>query len=135
MTNQSTAVHEQQAELLAHVIGSICSRTLNQFAQEARLDGESLMDAVERYEIDYAWHVLGSQRLRDATVALLAAKLGQPVSDAQQRCIAEVLTLAAAQQPAELLMSFDSDLPEQLAAKLFARFGHKEKIQAADALS
>ena len=47
------------AELLALVTKSLCTRTLNVFAEESRLDGESLKDAVERYEIDYAWQVLG----------------------------------------------------------------------------
>lgn len=108
-------------ELLALVTRSLCSRTLNGFAQECRLDGESLKDVVERYEVDYAWHVLGSDRLRDETIALLKAKLGQPATDAQKACVAAVLREAAESQPSDLLLSFDSELPELLAATLCAR--------------
>ncbi|MFG6457487.1 hypothetical protein [Roseateles sp. BYS96W] len=105
-------------ELLAFVLKSLCTRTLTAFAQESRLDGESLKDAVERYEVDYAWHVLGSDRVRDETVALLEARLGQAATVAQKSCLTAVLRAAAASQPADLLMSFDNDLPEQLAALL-----------------
>ena len=97
-------------ELLALVLKSLCTRTLNGFAQESRLDGESLRDAVERYEVDYAWHVLGSDRMRDETLALLEARLRQPATDAQKICVAKVLREAAESQPSDLLMSFDSDL-------------------------
>lgn len=117
-------------ELLVLVLKSLCTRTLNGFAQEARLDGESLKDAVERYEVDYAWHVLGSDRMRDETVALLEAKLRHATTDAQKTCVAEVLKAAAAGQPSDLLMSFDSDVPEQLAAMLFARHGHRTLADA-----
>jgi len=112
------AAAPEYAELLAVVAKYICTRTLNHFAEEARLDGESLKDAIERYEIDYAWHILASDRLRDETVALLEAKLQLPASAAQKRCVAKVLSAAAAGQSSELLMSFDSDVPEQLAATL-----------------
>lgn len=105
-------------ELLAFVLKNLCTRTLNAFAQESRLDGESLKDAVERYEVDYAWHVLGSDRLRDETVAMLEARFGQTATVAQKSCVTAVLRQAAASQPADLLMSFDNDLPEQLAALL-----------------
>lgn len=108
-------------ELLALVTRSFCTRTLNGFAQESRSDGESLKDAVERYEVDYAWHVLGSDRLRNETVALLEAKLGRRATDAQQARVAEVLRAAAAGQPSDSLMSFDNDVAEQLAALLSAR--------------
>ena len=119
------AVAAHHAELLALVMQSLCTRTLNVFAQESRLDGESLKDAVERYEIDYAWQVLGSDRMRDETVALLEAKLKHAASDAQKNCVAEVLRAAAAGQSSELLMSFDSDVPEQLAAMLCAQHAHQ----------
>lgn len=131
MAAENTLMHD---ELLALVTGSLCLRTLNLFAQESRLDGESLKDAVERYEVDYAWHVLGSPRLRDETVARLEAKLARPATDAQKTCIADVLRAAAEGQPPELLMSFDNDVPEQLAAGLYAR--HQRRTHAeAEALS
>lgn len=121
-------------ELLALVAESLCTRTLNGFAQESRLDGESLQDAVERYEVDYAWHVLGSERMRNETVALLEAKLKQPATEAQRTCVAEVLRAAAAGQATDLLMSFDNDVPERLAALLCAR--HESRTHAdAEALS
>lgn len=125
MTAGITALHD---ELLALVTRSLCTRTLNRFAEESRLDGESLSDAVERYEIDYAWRVLGSDRLRDETFVLLEAKLRLPASDAQKTCVAEVLKAAAAGQSSDLLMSFDNDVPEQLAAMLCSR--HERKANA-----
>lgn len=112
-------------ELLALVARSLCTRTLNAFAQESRLDGESLKDAVERYEVDYAWHVLGSDRLRDETIARLETKLAHAATDAQKASVADVLKAAAAGQSADLLMSFDNDVPEQLAAMLCARHQRK----------
>jgi hypothetical protein len=108
------------ADLLAHVVNSLSTRTLTHFAEEAKLDGESLSDALSRYEIDYAWHVLGSDRLRDETVAQLAALQQAPASAAQQACIAQVLQSAAAAQPADVLMSFDNDVSAALAARLVA---------------
>lgn len=122
MAAANTPMHD---ELLALVAKTLCTRTLNLFAQESRLDGESLKDAVERYEVDYAWHVLGSARMRDETLALLEAKLKQPATDAQKTCVAEVLKAVAAGQSSELLMSFDNDVPEQLAAMLCARHEHR----------
>jgi hypothetical protein len=115
-------------DLLACITLSLCTRPLHRFAEESRLDGESLKDAVERYEVDYAWHVLGSDRMRDETVALLEAKLERPATDAQKNCVAEVLRTAAAGQSSELLMSFDSDVPEQLAAALCSR--HERRTYA-----
>lgn len=112
--------HTASAELLAHVVSSLSTRTLNHFAEEAKLDGESLSDALSRYEIDYAWHVLGSARLRDETVAHLAALQQAPASESQQACIAQVLQSAAAAQPADLLMSFDNDVSTALAERLLA---------------
>lgn len=121
----------EHAELMACVAASLCTRTLNGFAEESRLDGESLKDAVERYEIDYAWQVLGSDRLRDETVALLEAKLKHSASDAQKRCVAEVLAAAAAGQSYELLMSFDNDVAEQLATLLWSQAQREEMGEAA----
>lgn len=127
MAAANTSLHD---ELLALVAQSLCTRTLNLFAQESRLDGESLVDAVERYEVDYAWQVLGSDRLRNETVTLLEAKLKQPATDAQKACVADVLKAAAAGQSSDLLMSFDSDVPEQLAALLCARHERKALAEA-----
>lgn len=106
------------AELTARVLGSLVTRSVGHVAQEAAQDGESLQQSLERYEIDYAWHVLGSERLREATAAQLAARQGQPASSAQQACITAVLQAASAAQAPELLMSFDNDVAEQLAAWL-----------------
>jgi hypothetical protein len=117
-------------DLLACVTLSLCTRPLHRFAEESRLDGESLKDAVERYEVDYAWHVLGSDRMRDETIALLEARLKQPVTDAQQACVTEVLKAAAASQPPDLLMSFDSDVPAQLAALLSSRHERNTQTEA-----
>lgn len=127
MAAGTTPVHD---DLLALVAKSLCTRTLTLFAQESRLDGESLKDAVDRYEVDYAWHVLASDRLRHETVALLEAKLGQPATDAQKACVAEVLRAAAAGQSSDLLMSFDCDVPEQLAALLCSRFERSTYAEA-----
>lgn len=129
MTAAHTSAHD---ELLALVTTSLCTRPLNLFAQESRLDGESLQDAVQRYEVDYAWHVLASDRLRSETVALLEAKLQQPATEAQKACVADVLQAAAASQSPDLLMSFDSDVPERLAAQLCARL---QRGAAADLVS
>lgn len=122
MTAAHTSAHD---ELLALVTTNLCTRPLSLFAQESRLDGESLQDAVQRYEVDYAWHVLASDRLRDDTVALLESKLRHPASDAQKAFVANVLRAAAAAQSSDLMMSFDSDVPEQLAAVLYARQGRE----------
>ncbi len=127
MAAANTPSHD---ELLALVTQTLCTRPLTRFAEESRLDGESLKDAVQRYEIDYAWQVLGSDRLRNETVALLEAKLKQPATDAQRTCVAEVLRAAAAGQASDLLMSFDNDVPEHLAAMLCARH---ERSAAAEA--
>lgn len=112
-------VHEHTAQL-AHVMGVICTRTLNHFAEEAKLNGESLKDAFDRYEIDYAWHVLGSDRLRDATLACLANRHSHVATEAQKASLADILKSAAEAQAPELLMSFDNEVPEQLADSLCA---------------
>ena len=127
MAAENNFVHD---DLLALVVKSLCTRTLNGFSQESRLDGESLKDAVERYDVDYAWHVLGSDRLCNETVALLEAKLRQPATDAQKACVADVLRAAAATQSSDLLMSFDSDVPEQLAAMLCSRHENGALVDA-----
>lgn len=73
--------------------------------------------------------MLSSDCQREETGALLEAKLKHPVTDAQKACIAEVLKAAAAGQAADLLMSFDSDVPEQLAAMLYARQERGERAE------
>ncbi|WP_332745655.1 hypothetical protein [Hydrogenophaga sp.] len=113
-------------DLLARFTQGLSTRTLRHVAEEARLDGESLKDAVERYEIDYAWHVLGSQRLLDACVSALGTAFGQPVNDTQQDSVREILQAAAAAQPADNLMSFDNDLPALLAALMGPRLATRE---------
>ena len=124
----------EHADLIASLADSFCTRTLNRFAEESRLDGESLKDAVQRYEIDYAWQVLGSDRLHDETLALLEAKLKQPATRAQKSCVAEVLNAAAMGQSSDLLMSFDNDVSERLAALIFAL--HESKtLSDAEAVS
>jgi hypothetical protein len=111
------SVHEHAAQV-AHVVSAICTRTLNHFAEEAKLNGESLKDAFERYEIDYAWHVLGSERMRNATVSSLEARHQQAATEEQKAWIAEILKSAAEAQAPELLMSFDNEVPEKLAHSL-----------------
>lgn len=123
LAGNAAALAHQNTQLVAQVLDSLSTRTLNQFAQEARLDGESLAEAVQRYEIDYAWHVLGSARLLDETVSSLASKLARPPGEALQARVAEVLLQAAQGLAPELLMSFDNDVGEALAAGLFAQLG------------
>jgi len=127
-TSDTTA--NDHAELLAQLAASLSTRTLNQFAAESRLDGESLADALERYEIDYAWHVLGSDRLRDQTLTLLEARLGLAATHAQVACVEDVLQRAAAAQASELLMSFDNDVAEGLAGLLYEQHEHKLRREA-----
>lgn len=108
------------AASMAYVMSTLSTRTLHHFAQEAKLNGESLKDAFERYEIDYAWYVLGSDRLRDAVVDSLAKRHHHAVTDAQRESLAGVLKAAAEAQAPELLMSFDNDVPDQMADFLLA---------------
>ena len=103
------------ADLVECLVKQLCTRTLKDFAVEARQDGESLSQAVERYEIDYAWQVLGSVRLYAATISALEARLGQGATEAQRACAAAVLNAAASAQSSDLLMSYDNDVAEQLA--------------------
>jgi len=116
MSIETTA--QAHAEQIASVMNAVCTRTLNHFAEEAKINGESLKDAFERYEIDYAWHVLGSDRLREETVSLLENQHGQLVTEAQRAHIAGILQFAAQAQAPELLMSFDNDVPQTLADTL-----------------
>lgn len=109
-------------DLLTRFAAGLSTRSLRHVAEEARLDGESLKQGVERYEIDYAWQVLGSQQLLDACLVVLAAHLGHEVGDAQRACLVDVLQSAATAQPTDALMSFDNDVPEQLATLLCAWF-------------
>lgn len=127
-TDHSVQEHTAQ---LAHVMNAICTRTLNHFAEEAKTNGESLKDAFERYEIDYAWHVLGSERLHAATVACLQTKHHHAATDAQKASVRNILQAAAAAQPAELLMSFDNDVPEQLADALCVAWTGRPLMPAA----
>lgn len=120
----------EHAELVAQLVSGLCTRTLHQFAEESRQDGESLKDAVERYEIDYAWQVLGSDRMRDATVCALEARLQQPATREQQARAAEILRSAASAQAPGLLMSFDNDVPEQLAKLLGASGAERQPLIA-----
>lgn len=108
-------------ELLSRFTQGLVTRTMVHVAEEARQDGESLQELVERYEIDYAWHVLGSTRTREATLSVLATRLGRPVDEAHERWVGEMLEAAAARQPADALMSFDNDVPEQLCHLLSVR--------------
>jgi hypothetical protein len=112
-------------ELVAQFVSQLSTRTLNRFAEESRLDGESLKDAVDRYEIDYAWHILGSDRMREASVAVLEAGLPQSVTDEHRDIVAAILRSAAEKLAPDVLMSFDNDVPEQLGRLLLAWFeGH-----------
>lgn len=123
----NTLSETERDELLTRFTQGLSTRTLRHVAEEARLDGESLKQGVERYEIDYAWQVLGSQRLQDACLAVLAARLGQAVGEARHACLAEVLHAAAAAQPTDALMSFDNDVPEHLATLLCAWFDRQSE--------
>jgi len=119
-------------DLLARFSQGLSTRTLRHVAEEARLDGESLKQGVERYEIDYAWHVLGSQRLQDACLAALVVHLGHEVSDSQQACLVDVLQSAATAQPTDALMSSDNDVPTHLTTLLCAWFD-RQAVPVAEA--
>ncbi|MFN3495428.1 MAG: hypothetical protein ACK40L_13085 [Hydrogenophaga sp.] len=111
------------ADLVQRVVKLLSTRTLHQFAEEAREDGESLRDLVERYDIDYAWHVLGSQRLMDATVGALASLLHREPTAQQRAEVAAVLHAVAIGQASDQLMSFDNDLAQQLAGMMIESDG------------
>jgi len=109
-------------DLLSRFTQGLVTRTLAQVAEEARQDGESLKDLVTRYEIDYAWHVLGSQRTRQACLAVLEARGARPAPEAHLVLLNGLLDAAAAAQPVDALMSFDNDVPAQLGDLLGAWF-------------
>lgn len=107
-------------ERLSRFTQGLVTRTVAHVATEARLDGESLRNLVDRYEIDYAWHVLGSDRLREAVLSTLASRLGRPADDTQRTAVHDLLQAAAAAQPSDALMSFDNDVAEHLSQLLIA---------------
>ena len=111
------------AQALSDLQDSLSTRTVGEFAAEARIDGESLQQALERYEVDYAWHVLGSERLREQTLTVLEARLQRAANDAQRACVSDILRTAAEGQASDRLMSFDNDVAERLADRLCAEWG------------
>lgn len=117
-------------DLVPRVVKLLSTRTLQQIAVEAREDGESLRDLVQRYEIDYAWHVLGSQRLLDATVDALRRRLQRAPTHQQRTEVAAVLHAVAIGQASEQLMSFDNDLAQQLAEMLVEAWGLAQEEHA-----
>lgn len=126
----ATDTLQQHAAHLAQFVNETCSRTLNHFAQEARLDGETLQQAVERYEIDYAWHVLGAPVTQERSVSLLEARLDQPATATQKAYVGKVLQSAAAGMAPEALMSFDNDVPELLADILYVWLKTQPEVPA-----
>jgi len=117
-------------ELVTQFVSQLSTRTLNRFAEESRADGESLKDAVDRYEIDYAWHVLGSDRVCKATVAVLEVARQQPVTVEHRGVVAAILAAAAEKLAPDVLMSFDNDVPEQLGRLLVAWFDGQPVLPA-----
>ena len=109
-------------ELLSRFTQGLVTRTVAHVSAEARQDGESLRNLVDRYEIDYAWQVLGSERLREAVLTTLASRLGRPADDTQRKAVHDLLQAAAAGQPSDALMSFDNDVAEHLSQLLIAEF-------------
>lgn len=106
----------KHADIASMLVKHLVIRTSRQVADEARLDGESLRQLVERYEIDYAWHVLSSERMLEAGVAALELLMDRPASAAEKSSLAALLTTVAASQPADALMSFDNDVASHLAS-------------------
>lgn len=104
-----------RADLVPQVARLLSTRTIQQVAEEARADGESLRDLVDRYDIDYAWHVLGSQRLLDETLVALGSLLQSAPTERQRVEVAALLGAVAAGQGSDQLMSFDNELAPQLA--------------------
>lgn len=107
-------------ELWSRFSQGLVTRSVAHVAAEARQDGESLRNLVDRYDIDYAWHVLGSDRQREAVLATLASRLGRPADDTQRKAVHDLLQTAAAAQPSDALMSFDNDVAEHLSQLLIA---------------
>lgn len=110
----------KHADIVSALLKGLITRTQSQLAEEARQDGESLRQVVDRYEIDYAWHVMGSERMRDACVAALESRIKRPASAAELSGVAAVLTAAAAAQASDTLMSFDNDVAAHLDGLLAA---------------
>ncbi|WP_439521031.1 hypothetical protein [Hydrogenophaga sp.] len=104
-----------RADLVPQVARLLSTRTIQQVAEEARADGESLRDLVDRYDIDYAWHVLGSQRLLDETLAAWGSLLKSAPTEQQRAEVAALLGAVAVGQASDQLMSFDNELAPQLA--------------------
>lgn len=123
MTIQPTT--PSHALAVSQLVNSLSTRTLSDFAAEARMDGESLRDALDRYEIDYAWHVLNSDRLQQETLTVLEARLKCAANDEQRACVADILKAAADAQAPDLLMSFDNDVAELLAERLCAQWADR----------
>ncbi|MGE0099499.1 MAG: hypothetical protein AB7S86_14245 [Hydrogenophaga sp.] len=118
------------AEWVSRTVKLLCTRTLQQFADEARQDGESLRDLVDRYDIDFAWQVLGSQRLLDATVAELESRMERKPTSQQQAEVVAVLHAVALGLASDQLMSFDNDLAQQLAEMMIELWGAAQKERA-----
>lgn len=110
----------RHAAIVAELSHSLVTRTLGQVADEARRDGESLEQMVDRYEIDFAWQVLGSGRLRSSSLAALEQRLDRPASSTEQASLVAVLAAAAAAQASDVLMSFDNDVAARLSGLLVA---------------
>lgn len=121
--------------LVAPLVKGLCTRTLNQFAQESRADGESLKDAVERYEVDYAWHILCSDRILSETISALETQLSTPVTETQRALVSGVLKSAAEAQAADSLMSFDNEVPALLAQLLCTSWREQQQGQPAEVVS
>lgn len=111
------------AGLMRQVSQLLSTRTLAAMAEELRLDGESLREAVDRYEIDFAWHVLGSKRLLNDTVDELALRLRKELTSDQRAELSALLNAAALGQASDQLMSFDNDLAQGVADVMIAAWG------------
>lgn len=118
MTDMNKVLARDELLLSRQLAEGLVTRTLVHVAEEARLDGESLKEVVERYEIDYAWHVLGSERMREAALSALETRLGRSADEAHRALVGRVLQAAAAAQPDDALMSFDNDVPAHLSLLL-----------------
>lgn len=112
-----------QTEVVAQLVSRLTLRTMNHIAEEAKMDGEGLKEATERYDIDYAWFVLGSERMKDEAVTVLEARLKHAATDVQKARVAAILQSAAAAQAPDMLMSFDNDVAESLADRLCVDWG------------
>ena len=123
MNQPPASMSALHAQALSDLQASLSTRTVGEFAAEARIDGESLQQALERYEVDYAWHVLGSERLREQTLSELEARLQRAANDEQRACVSDILRTAADSQASDRLMSFDNDVAERLADRLSAEWG------------